>query len=100
MLKSYLKLAWRNLIKNKVSSVINIGGLIVGLATSILILLMIVDEFSYDSFHKNLSDIYLLEKNQQNADGINTGSSTAGPMAAALRNDMPETKYAAREAGF
>lgn len=100
MLKSYLKLAWRNLIKNKVSSVINIGGLIVGLSTSILILLMIVDEFSYDSFHKNLSNIYLLEKNQQNADGINTGNSTPGPMAAALRNDMPETKYAARETGF
>ncbi|HTE09648.1 MAG TPA: ABC transporter permease [Chitinophagaceae bacterium] len=100
MLKSYLKLAWRNLIKNKVSSVINIGGLIVGLSTSILIMLMIVDEFSYDSFHENLSNIYLLEKNQQNTDGVNTGSSTAGPMAAALRGEMPETKYAARVAGF
>ena len=100
MLKNYLKLAWRNLIKNKVSSVINIGGLIVGLSTSILILLMIVDEFGYDSFHYNLSTIYLLEKNQQNADGVNTGSSTAGPLAAALRSEMPETKYAARVAGF
>ncbi len=100
MLKSYLILAWRNLFKNKISSLINIGGLVVGLSTSILILLMIVDEFSYDSFHSNIASIYLLMKNQQNADGINTGSSTAGPMAAALRNEMPETKYAVRVAGF
>lgn len=100
MLKSYLKLAWRNLIKDKVSSIINIGGLVVGLSTSILILLMIADEFSYDSFHSNLSNMYQLMKNQQNADGINTGSATAGPMAATLRNEMPETKYAARVAGF
>lgn len=100
MLKSFLILAWRNLIKNKIASVVNIGGLIVGLSSCILILLMIVDEFSYDAFHRNLSSIYLLMKNQQNADGVNTGNATAGPMAAALRNEMPETKYAARVAYF
>ncbi|MEP6746888.1 MAG: ABC transporter permease [Bacteroidota bacterium] len=100
MLKSYLKLAWRNLLKNKVSSIVNIGGLVVGLSTSILILLVITDEYSYDAFHTNLANIYLLMKNQHNADGISTGSSTAGPMAAALRNEMPETKHAARVAGF
>jgi putative ABC transport system permease protein len=100
MLKSYLKLAWRNLIKNKTSSVINISGLIVGLSTSILIMLMIWDECSYDSFHRNLSVICLLMKNQQNADGINTGSSVPGPISAALRAEMPETKYVARLVGF
>jgi len=93
-------MAWRSLIKNKVSSVINIGGLAVGLATSIVILLLIADEFSYDKFHSNLPNLYLLMKNQQHSDGISTGSSTAGPMAAAFRNEMPETKYAARVAYF
>jgi len=63
-------------------------------------MLMIVDEFSYGSFNVNISDTYWLMKNQQNADGINTGSSTAGPMAADLRNEMQKTKYAARIAGF
>ena len=100
MLKSYLKFAWRNLVKDKVSSLINVGGLVVGLSTCILIQLMIVDEFSYDSFHSNLPNIYQLMKNQQNADGINTGNSTAGPMAAALRSEIPEIKYVARVAGF
>src|SRR4051812_28487354 len=100
MLKSYLVLAWRNLVKNKIASGINIGGLVVGLSTSILILLIVVDELSYDSFNQNLSNIYLLMKNQQTADGISTGSSTAGPMAAVLRTQKPETEYAARVAGF
>ena len=96
MLKSFFTMAWRSLLKNRVSSVINIGGLAVGLTTAILIILVIVDEFSYDKFQTNLSDIYLLMKNQQQMDGVSTGSSTAGPMAGALRNEMPETKYAAR----
>ena len=98
MLKSYFKMAWRSLIKNKISSVINIGGLAVGLATSILITLVVVDEFSYDKFHSNLGNIYLLMKNQKQGGGISTGDATAGPMAASLRNEMPETKYAARVA--
>jgi ABC-type antimicrobial peptide transport system permease subunit len=91
-------MAWRSLLKNKISSGVNIGGLAVGLTTGILIILVIVDEFSYDKFHRNLPDIYLLMKNQQQMDGVSTGSSTSGMMAAALREEMPETKYAARAA--
>jgi len=60
MLKNYFKTAWRNLIKNKVSSFINIIGLSVGLATSIIIMLVVVNEFSYNKFNTNLKDIYLL----------------------------------------
>ena len=93
-------MAWRSLVKNKLSSFINIGGLAVGLATSIIILLLVADEFSYDKFHVNLPNLFLLMNNQQHADGISTGSSTAGPVAAAMRNEMPETKYAARVAYF
>ena len=100
MLESYFKMAWRSLLKNKISSIINIGGLAVGLATGILIMLLIVDEFSYDKFHANLPNIYLLMKNQKHADGISTGDASAGPMAASFRNEMPETKYAARVADF
>lgn len=93
-------MAWRSLFKNKVSSFINIAGLSVGLATSIIIMLVVVNEFSYDKFNTNLKDIYLLMKNQKQADGISTGDVTAGPMAATLRNEMPETKYASRLAYF
>jgi len=100
MLKTYFKTAWRSLLKNKTSSFINISGLAVGLATGIIIMLVVVNEFSYDKFNTNLKDIYLLMKNQKQVDGISTGDATAGPMAASLRTDMPETKYASRVAYF
>ena len=100
MLKNYFKTAWRNLFKNKVSSFINISGLTVGLATSIIIMLVVVNELSYDKFNINIKNIYLLMKNQKQVDGVSTGDATAGPMAASLRNEMPETKYASRLAHF
>jgi len=100
MIASYFKMSWRTLLRNKVSSLINISGLTLGLATSILIMLVVMEEVSYDRFHTNLSDIYLLMKNQKTNDGISTGKSTAGPIAEALRTEFPEVKYAARIAGF
>ena len=99
MLKSYFLMALRNLSKHKASSVINIGGLAIGLTTSILVLLYLVNELSYDRFHAQIDGLYLLMKNQQQAGGVSTGSSTAGPMAEALRSEMPEVRDAAREMG-
>lgn len=58
MLKNYLKTAWRNLLKNKFYSAINIIGLTVGLAIGILILLWVQNELSFDSFHKKAPNIY------------------------------------------
>ena len=57
MIKNYLKIAWRNLIKNKVSSFINIGGLAVGMAVAMLIGLWIWDELSFNTYHKNYDRI-------------------------------------------
>src|SRR4051812_15213177 len=100
MFSNYFRMAWRSLIKNKISAIINIGGLSIGLAAAILIMLLITDEFSYDKFHTNLPELYLLMKNQDNADGISTGDATAGPTAAMLRDEIPETKAAASVAYF
>ena len=100
MFKNYFKTAWRNLLANKTSAIINIGGLAIGLATAVIILLVIVDEFSYDKFNTNLQDVYLLMKNQKKVDGISTGDATAGPVAAIIRSNMPETKYVARVSYF
>jgi putative ABC transport system permease protein len=61
MIKNYFKTAWRNLLKNKFYSVINISGLTLGLAVGILILLWVQDELSFDSFHKQAKNIYKLE---------------------------------------
>lgn len=55
MLKIYLKIAWRNLAKNKLYGLINIGGLTIGIASCILIGLYVSNELSYDRFNKNAS---------------------------------------------
>ena len=61
MLKNYIKTAWRNLLKNKFYSLINIAGLTAGLAIGIMILLWVQDELSFDGFHKKTPNIYRLE---------------------------------------
>ena len=53
MIKNYFKIAFRNIFQNKIYSFINIAGLSVGIASCILILLYIQNEFSYDKFNKN-----------------------------------------------
>jgi putative ABC transport system permease protein len=58
VLKNYLKIAFRNLIRHKVYSFINITGLAIGMACSLLIMLYVTDELSYDRFHKNADNIY------------------------------------------
>ena len=53
MLRSYFKIAWRNLRKNKLYSLVNIGGLTTGITCCILIGLYLLNELSYDRFHVN-----------------------------------------------
>ena len=53
MIKSYFKIAWRNLLKNKIYSLINIGGLAVGMGVAILIALWVYDELTFDKYHSN-----------------------------------------------
>lgn len=58
MLKSYFKIAWRNLFRNKLHSFINIGGLTIGFTIGIIILLVAYSQFSYDKFHTNGKKLY------------------------------------------
>src|ERR1700735_1260846 len=96
MISSYFKMAWRSLTKNRLFSFINIGGLSVGLATGIIILLVITDELIYDHFHRNLKDIYVLMKTQNLNGNVSTGRAVPGLLAAAVRSEIPEVKYVAR----
>lgn len=57
MIKNYLKIAWRNLFRNRVSSLINIGGLAVGMAVAMLIGLWVWDELSFNTYHQNYNSI-------------------------------------------
>src|SRR3954466_1880598 len=58
MFKNYFTVAWRNLSRNKIYTFINIAGLSIGLACTMLIILYVKDEVSYDQFYPNVSNIY------------------------------------------
>lgn len=92
MLQNYFKIAIRSLIKNSTYSFINVGGLAVGLASSILILLWVADEYSYDGFHENYGSIYKLYQSQQWAQGIGTGPSMPYPMKDAILQKSSQIK--------
>jgi ABC-type antimicrobial peptide transport system permease subunit len=88
MIKNYLKIAWRNLIKNKASSLINIGGLAVGMAVAMLIGLWIWDELSFDKNFKNYDRItQVLQNNMMNGE-IGTGHNVPWPMGDELRKSF------------
>jgi putative ABC transport system permease protein len=88
MIKNYLKIAWRNLIKNK-ASFINIGGLAVGMAVAMLIGLWIWDEVSYDKYHQNYDSIGQIMSTQKSNSQTVTFGTTVMPLSNELR-----TKYA------
>ncbi len=92
MLKNYLLMAWRTLLKGKAYSVINITGLAIGLASSILILLWVQNELSYDKFQKNAGQIYRITTDFGDSKTIGT---PAG-MPAALKAEMPAIKNTVR----
>ncbi|MGI4803466.1 MAG: ABC transporter permease [Janthinobacterium lividum] len=85
MLKNYLKIAWRNLIKNKTYSALNIVGLAVGMAVALLISLWVYDELSFNKSFKNYDRIALVMQNKQSNIGIETWPLTPYPLADALR---------------
>ena len=96
MLRNYLKTAWRNLTKNKLYSMINIGGLAIGMAVSFMLLLYVYNEFSFDKFNKNGDRLYRVFRNQPSNGELTTGTSTPVPLAAALSKDFPEIDQVAR----
>ncbi|MBV9986593.1 MAG: ABC transporter permease [Chitinophagaceae bacterium] len=89
MLKNYLRIAWRNVIKHKVYAAINISGLAVGIAACILLFTVVKYELSYDSFQPNYQRIYHVATEQHSAEGISYGEGVPFPAYDALRADFP-----------
>lgn len=87
MLRNYLTIAWRNLIKNKVLSLINIGGLAVGMAVVMLISLWVLDEVSFDKYHANYHHIAEVGQNVTNNGEVKTSFQVPYPLATALRQN-------------
>lgn len=87
MIRNYLKIAWRNLIKNKSHSTINIVGLAVGMSVAMIIGLWIWDEISYDKSNSNYDRIAQVEQNNTMNNEINTFNSMPYVLGAELRKD-------------
>lgn len=85
MIKNYLKIAWRNLIKNRASSLINIGGLAVGMAVAMLIGLWMYSELSFDKNIPNHNRIAQVMQNQWINNETDTWNSQAYPLGPMLR---------------
>ena len=95
MIKNYLKVAWRNLIRNKAFSAINILGLSLGLTCSMLIILWIQDERSVDAFHKNGKQLYLVYERWISNGKTDASYPTQGLLADELKKVIPEIEYTA-----
>lgn len=85
MLKNYLKIAWRNLLKNKVYSFINIGGLALGMAVTLIIGLWIHDELAHDDYFENKDNIAQVYQSQTFNEETGTGPAIPRPLEMALR---------------
>jgi len=90
MFRNYLKIAWRNLQKNKIFSFINIIGLAIGLTCCILISLYIYHETSYDGYHKNINQLYQLGTVFVKDGKEERLPNTPAPIAAAMKQEFPE----------
>ena len=96
MLRNYLKIAWRNLVKNKVFSFINIFGLSVGLTCCILISLYIYHEISYDTYHKNANRIFRLGTVFIDQGVGEPDANTSAPLGKLIQQEYPEVEASAR----
>ncbi len=98
MLKNYLKVSLRNIIKNKSFSLINIAGLVIGLTSFLLIALYVKYEFSYDKYHAKADNIYRVatELHGHHHGGFTKMVRSRGPVAPFAKEEFPEVLDAAR----
>jgi putative ABC transport system permease protein len=96
MFKSYLTIALRILRKQKIYTIINIAGLSVGIACSLFILLWVLDELSFDRFHKNADRIYRVVFYKKEAGKEYYSAMSPAPLAQALLDEIPEVLQATR----
>lgn len=96
MIKNYLKIAFRNLLRNKAFSFINISGLAIGMASTILIFLWIQSEVTYDRFHEKEDRIYEAWNRTEFSGKLQCWNTTPKILARTLEKDLPEVERAVR----
>ena len=95
MFRNYLKIAFRNLVRHKGFSFLNITGLAIGMVCTILILFWVQHELSFDRYHKNGKKIYRILQHIQYAEVV-TWAINQGPLGPALKAEIPEIAEQAR----
>ena len=96
MIRNYLKIAWRNLLKNKTFSIINIAGLAIGLSCFLLITLYVLDEISFDRYYEKADRIYRIHSQIRMGGSDLKLAVASDPMGATLKSDYPEVEEYAR----
>jgi putative ABC transport system permease protein len=96
MLKTFIKIALRTLLKNKGFTFINIFGLALGLATCMLIIFYVVDELSYDRYNTKYDRIYRVNTDLKYGGVLTSFAIVAPPVADALKSNFPEVENAVR----
>ena len=96
MIRHYLKIAFRNMQKQKMYAAINIGGFAIGIAACLLIALYINNEMSYDKDNPNKDNVYRIIGEAKLSGETHSGVSFPAPMAKALLNDFPEVEKVGR----
>jgi putative ABC transport system permease protein len=95
MLNNQLKTAYRQLLRNRSYTIINIAGLAAGIAVVLLIFVFIRFETSYDDFHSKKDRIYRVMTEFHHADGVFDGQAVPGPVPTAIRHDFPQLEKTA-----
>ena len=96
MLTSLLKIAWRNIIRSKGFSFINIMGLAIGMASSMLIIMWIYSEVTYEDFHENKDRIYEAWNRASFSGKLQCWNTTPKILARTVEKDLPEVEQAVR----
>jgi putative ABC transport system permease protein len=96
MIKNYFKTAWRNLIKHKTFSIINIAGLSIGISICFIIMMYVQNELSFDRFNKNAGRIVRVAFKADINGGKIFEANVMPPVARAMKNDYPEVQDATR----
>src|SRR4051812_22148700 len=90
MFKNYVVVAFRNLKKNKIFSIINIIGLALGISCGLAIFMIVRNELNFDTFHSNYNHIYRIVTEVRYPEGKEYTPGTPLPLPDAIRNDFPE----------
>lgn len=96
MIQNFFKIAWRNLLRNKGFSFINISGLAIGMAAAVLISLWIKSELDYDQFHENRDRIYEAWNKATFSGKLQCWNTTPKALARATEKDIPQVERAVR----